>query len=80
MSIPKQPVHPILELPKTPRIGERIELPIGLRYTNEYYASAHVTKRVHQVVVVDVDRDEVYWRISNEEKCYARFRRKTAAA
>ncbi|MGB8264935.1 MAG: hypothetical protein WCE44_01270 [Candidatus Velthaea sp.] len=51
-----------------------------MRYTNEYYASAHVTKRVHQVVVVDVDRDEVYWRISNEEKCYARFRRKTAAA
>jgi hypothetical protein len=69
-----------LELPRVPRPGDRITLPIGLRYTNEFYASSHVTKREHDVVVVDVDRGEVYWRITNNEKCYASFRLRSAVA
>ena len=66
-----------IELAERPKIGDSVTLPAGLKYVNEFYALNAVSSG-RTVAIVEIFRDEIYWRNSAGESCYARFRRKAA--
>jgi hypothetical protein len=57
----------------TPRPGQKVELPRGLLYTNEFFAVRQVLTEPTTVCVTARDRDEFYWRNSEGRSCYAYF-------
>lgn len=65
-----------LEVDRIPKAGDTIALPIGLHYENEFFGTSHVTLREHIVTIVGIDRDEVFWKIRETEKCFARWKRR----
>jgi len=67
-----------LELAARPKIGDTVTLPAGLKYVNEFYATNHVASSEREVKIVEICRDEIFWKIGDGESCYARYRRKAA--
>ncbi len=58
---------------RTPREGQMIDLPRGLTYTTEFYATRGLVAETASVRVTARHHDEFYWKNAAGQSCYARF-------
>ena len=70
---PKQRLA-LLEVAQPLRAGMLLELPAGLKFTNEYNARRSTLANAVHVRVLQIDRDDIYWRSTSGNMCSAKYR------
>lgn len=70
---PKQRLA-LLEVAQPIRAGMLLELPAGLKFMNEYNARRSTLANAVHVRVLQIERDEIYWRSTSGNLCSAKYR------